>query len=170
MVLNIAEYPNVVLKRTAAKVKRGDTPSLATFIDDMIETMVAAHGIGLAAPQVGLSKRLLVADLNGDRRAFLNPRIVRGGGNVVDEEGCLSFPGLYGMVARYEKVTVAYQDAALRSYVDEFEGLNARVLQHEIDHLNGVLILDRAEDHYLYEKAVIEEEEGKAAPSHVREL
>ena len=170
MVLKIVEYPNPSLKKNAAKVKRGDIPNLPRFIGDMVETMIEAHGIGLAAPQLGVARRLLVADIDGEQRAFLNPRVVHGSGNIVDEEGCLSFPGLYGMVARYEKVTVAYQDASFRAHTEEFDGLNARVLQHEIDHINGVLLIDRAEDHYLYEKVFALEEEGTQAATRVREL
>ena len=120
------------------------TDELRTLIDDMIETMYAARGIGLAAPQVGRSERVAVIDVEGDSPfAIINPQIVRNDSDLAKaEEGCLSIPDVYGDVARPEKVTVRAMDRDGREFELEAEGLLARCLQHEIDHLHGRLFLD----------------------------
>jgi peptide deformylase len=123
---------------------------------EMFETLMDANGVGLAAPQVGILQRLIVIYLpegydNEDdpeiRLALVNPEIVRAGGREWDAEGCLSFPDLYGDVQRYANVTVRAQDIDGKSHKIKARGLLARVLQHEIDHLDGILYFDRMEDY-----------------------
>jgi peptide deformylase len=145
-VLDILEVPDRRLTARSAAVERIDDELLG-LLEDMIETMYAAPGIGLAAPQVGVLKRAFVADLGGDgERApiyVINPEIVwRSETTNVAEEGCLSLPKQFGEVSRFDQVRVRHLDR--QGVVQEIaaEGLLARCLQHEIDHLNGVLFVD----------------------------
>lgn len=142
----IREYPDEVLTEPARKVGRKDLESVRQLIEDMADTMDEFGGVGLAANQVGESLRVILArDLEHDEtHYYLNPTITRGQGEELDEEGCLSFPELVGLIPRYEKVTVKFQDLELNTYKLELEGLDARIVQHEVDHLNGVTIRDRS--------------------------
>jgi peptide deformylase len=112
------------------------------LIEDMLETMDAARGIGLAANQVGVAKRVAVVDVDGDRFALINPRILESEGRDVAEEGCLSIPDIYADVARPDRIVVEALDASGTPYRKEATGLKARAIQHEIDHLDGILFLD----------------------------
>ena len=145
--LPLAYEGNTVLRKKAAQVRVVDS-LLAQFLDDMVETMHANNGVGLAAPQVGVSKRVIVADIyDGDPPIKLvNPRIVERSGQVNGLEGCLSIPNVYGDVDRAEKVVVKGLDEKGRPVTIECSGLLARVFQHEIDHLDGLLFLDRVHD------------------------
>ena len=116
---------------------------LATILDDMIETMYAADGVGLAAPQVGILRRYCVIDIGEGVIELINPVIVSTEGEQCDQEGCLSFPGEYGMVSRPEKVTVRAQNRNGENFTITGEGLLARALCHEIDHLDGIVYKDR---------------------------
>jgi len=120
------------------------TPEIRTIIADMIDTMYDEVGIGLAAPQVGISLRLVVvADAEArEARALINPVIAERGGEVTAEEGCLSIPGVFGPVTRAEWVRITAEDADGHPLAFRAEGLPARVLQHELDHLDGVLFID----------------------------
>ena len=142
----IVEYPAEVLAQSARRVGRKDLPHVRQLIEEMTEAMLAGGGVGLAANQVGeLVRVILVRDLDEDAvHYYLNPTIVEGRGDEMGEEGCLSFPGLAGLIPRYEAVTVKFQDLELNTYRLELEGLAARILQHEIDHLNGITIRDRS--------------------------
>ena len=142
-VLKVRKYGDPVLRRRAEPV--GEiTPAIRAAVDDMIETMYDEVGIGLAAPQVGVSIRLILVD-DGSRgpRALINPTIVGRGGSIRGEEGCLSIPGIFGEVERSEWVRVEAQDAEGHPLAFETRGLQARVIQHEMDHLDGVLFIDR---------------------------
>lgn len=124
------------------------TPEIDKLIDDMIETMYAAPGIGLAAPQVGVSLKLFVIDLSLGKdpaalQVMLNPEFVERDGMQLEEEGCLSIPGFTATVARPKKVVVRGLNRALEEYTIEGTGLLARALQHEVDHLNACLFVDR---------------------------
>lgn len=145
-VLKIEMLGSDVLRRKAAEVE-GPDPEMETFIDDMFETMYDARGIGLAAPQVGVSKRIIVVDVNEpDVKPFalLNPRIVESGATPDRaEEGCLSIPGVSAVVERPATVVVEGLDRFGQPVRIEAEGMLARCLQHEIDHLDGVLFIDR---------------------------
>ena len=116
---------------------------LATILDDMVETMYAANGVGLAAPQVGILRRYCVIDVGEGIIELINPVIVSTEGEQCDQEGCLSFPGEYGMVSRPEKVTVRAQNRNGENFTITGEGLLARALCHEIDHLDGIVYKDR---------------------------
>jgi peptide deformylase len=148
MVFTIVKYPDPVLSRPARRIEKGEL-DLHQLYADMVETMDAAHGIGLAAPQVGKGIRFIVAqDLAGRQTLGLaNPRIVEfSATKEVGNEGCLSFPDVWGDVERSISIVVRYQDLDFKPREERFSGHFARVLQHEIDHLNGVLLIDRAID------------------------
>jgi len=111
----------------------------------MAETMYQARGVGLAAPQIGITRRLVVIDPGENRLIqLINPRFLKKRGEVIDVEGCLSIPGLIGEVPRAEWVAVEYVDRHGKTVQIEAEGFLARILQHEIDHLEGVLFIDKA--------------------------
>ena len=142
--LRILEFPDPRLRKKATPVDTVDE-ALNSLIDDMLETMYAAPGIGLAATQVDVHKRLLVADVSSDQtdpRVFINPVIVEKDGVTVTEEGCLSVPGYYEEVERAEHVRVRFLDRAGEEVEAELEGLLAVCVQHEIDHLDGKLFVD----------------------------
>ncbi|HZV96453.1 MAG TPA: peptide deformylase [Candidatus Nitrosocosmicus sp.] len=142
-VLNVRRYGDPILRQKAQPVE-AITPEIRKTLTDMLETMYYQVGIGLAAPQVGVSLRIILVD-DGPRgpRALLNPAIVDQRGSVRGEEGCLSIPGFFGEVERSEWVRVEAMDAEGRPLSFEAKGLQARVIQHELDHLDGVLFIDR---------------------------
>ena len=147
-ILNIEKLGAEVLRRRADEVVlSGEDPELDRLIEDMFETMYDANGIGLAAPQVGISRRLIVVHVNEEGEkpfALLNPHIVESGkAKEKGEEGCLSIPNMSAAVERPEAVTVEGQDAKGNTVRIEADGMLARCLQHEIDHLDGVLFIDR---------------------------
>ncbi len=142
--LNILEFPDPRLRKKAARVEAVDD-SIRELIDDMLETMYAAPGIGLAATQVDIHKRVLVADVSGDRsapHALVNPEILEKDGVAVTEEGCLSVPGYYEEVERAGHIRVRYLDREGADTELEAEGLLAVCIQHEMDHLEGKLFVD----------------------------
>ena len=147
-VREIKTYPEKVLKQKAAPVENIDG-QLQRLIDDMIETMYAAPGIGLAAPQVGVSKSLIVIDVSRKEEektpliVLINPVMKEADGEMESEEGCLSLPGYITIVKRAERVLVQGLDREGRPVQIEGEGVLCRALQHEIDHLNGTLLIDR---------------------------
>ena len=142
-VLNVRLYGDPVLRRVAEPVP-AVTPELKTIIADMVDSMWHQVGIGLAAPQVGISLRFVVMDDGkGGASALINPVITDRGGAVREEEGCLSLPGIFADVERSKWVRVSAQDEAGQPVSFEAQGLRAKVIQHEIDHLDGVLFIDR---------------------------
>jgi peptide deformylase len=143
-VLNVRKYGDPVLRRRAAPVERV-TPEIRRMIADMTDTMYEEVGIGLAAPQVGISLRLMVVGDEEGRgaQALINPVITEQGGEVTAEEGCLSIPGIFAPVSRAEWVRLEAQDEEGRPVSLRASGLRARVFQHEMDHLDGVLFIDR---------------------------
>jgi len=147
MVLNIKKYPEPILRQKALEVTNIDE-SILRLIDDMIETMLQAPGVGLAAPQVGISKRVIVVDLSGgseDRniQCFINPEIIDAFGSETGEEGCLSLPGEFAYVKRASNIVLRALDGKGIESKLELEGLPARIVQHEVDHLDGILFIDR---------------------------
>jgi peptide deformylase len=145
--LRLVTYPGPVLRKQAKSIKNVDG-KLIEIAGEMFEVMYENSGIGLAAPQVGISQRMLVLDLRQDGfpdYIMINPRIIRSEGSVDAEEGCLSVPELFGEINRAELVEVAYIDRDGEEQILQAEGLLARAIQHEIDHLNGVLFIDRLE-------------------------
>lgn len=147
-ILEIKRYPEKVLKEKALPVTNIDG-GVQQLIDDMIETMYAAPGIGLAAPQVGVSRRIIVIDVSvkeGEKIpliVLINPEIIMSEGEIESEEGCLSLPGYITTVKRAERVLVSGLNREGKEVRVEGEGLLSRALQHEIDHLNGTLLIDR---------------------------
>ncbi len=145
-VLPICKYGDSVLRDRAAEVTE-ITPELQVLINDMVDTMYAAPGVGLAANQVGVSKRLMLIDLSvGDDpsqlHVFINPEITETEGEIFEEEGCLSIPDFVEIVARPEWLRVKYLDREGKEQEMEAEGLMARAVCHEIDHLDGTLFID----------------------------
>jgi peptide deformylase len=141
-VLQLSVYPDPVLRLKAKRVKKVDR-SILKLVDDMVETMYATSGVGLAAPQVGVSLRVAVIELPGEETVVLvNPEIVKRSGEIDVTEGCLSVPGYRGDIKRPEKVTVKALDRNGKEFRIKGEGLMAEALEHEIDHLNGVLYID----------------------------
>jgi peptide deformylase len=130
-----------VLRQHSVEVKTVDD-EVRRLVDDMFETMDAAKGIGLAANQVGVARRVAVVDVEGDRFAMIDPRIVETEGQAAAEEGCLSIPEIYADVTRPERVVIEALDPDGNRYRKEAVGLKARAIQHEIDHLDGILFLD----------------------------
>lgn len=114
-----------------------------TLLDDMKETLHAAQGVGLAAPQVGVLRRIAIVEFEDKFYELINPRILKSSGGVIGEEGCLSVPGVRGKVKRPETITVTYLDRAGKRHKEEITGILARVFCHEIDHLDGVLFVDK---------------------------
>jgi peptide deformylase len=145
-VLKVRKYGDPVLRRAAEPVGEV-TPEIRLIIADMTETMYDEVGIGLAAPQVGIAKRLIViADEEGRGvQALLDPAIVDRGGEMTGEEGCLSIPGVFAPVTRAAWVKVEARSVDGKPLTINARGLRARVLQHEIDHLDGVLFIDRVD-------------------------
>lgn len=139
----IRRDPDPVLRKVAKPVRRVNR-QVRDLLDDMLEAMRRARGVGLAAPQLGISRRVIVVDVGDGPVELINPEIVHVEGSETAVEGCLSVPGLVGDVPRYRKVRVSGLNRHGRQVWVEAEGLLARALQHEIDHLNGVLFLDRA--------------------------
>lgn len=141
--MNIVTLGNEVLRQRAKEVDRIDGETVR-FVRDMLETMAAAKGIGLAAPQVGVAQRIFVVSIADDvPRVFINP-VLKGVSPQTSlyEEGCLSIPGIYADVRRPEMVSVEALDERGKPFQLDAEGLLARVIQHELDHLNGVLFID----------------------------
>jgi len=143
----ILKYPDPVLKRKAEAIA-AVTPEVRQLAEDMLETMYASEGIGLAAPQVGESIRLIVVDVTGPEKreeplVIVNPEIVCSAGEVVSDEGCLSVKELRSEVTRAETCTVRGLDLDGNAVEIEAEGMKSVCLQHEIDHLDGVLFIDR---------------------------
>lgn len=143
-VRNIVLYPSPVLGKTAEPVEKFDR-ALASLVRDMFETMDAHDGVGLAAPQVGVSKRLFVLcePESGRTLCAINPEITSGEGRETGEEGCLSIPQVYAPVARYARVHLQYTDEQGVAQELDAEGLLARIIQHENDHLDGKVFFDR---------------------------
>jgi peptide deformylase len=146
-VLPIRKYGDEVLRLPATPVTEIDE-ALHKLIDDMIDTMYAAPGVGLAANQVGVSKRLMLIDLSVGKRpdelhVFINPEIIESEGEITEEEGCLSIPDFVEVVTRPERVKLRYLDRSGVARTMWGDGLMARAMCHEIDHLNGMLFVDR---------------------------
>ncbi|AYO30402.1 peptide deformylase [Biomaibacter acetigenes] len=139
---NIRKYGDEILRKKARDVTVFDD-NLKTLLEDMAETMKDANGVGLAAPQVGILKKVVVIDVGNGLIELINPEIVFEEGEVVEVEGCLSIPGVNGEVARPQKVKVKALDRNGKKIEIEGEDLLARALCHEIDHLNGILFVDK---------------------------
>lgn len=153
MILPIYAYGNPVLKRRTEEID-SEYPDLHDLIKNMWDTMYNADGVGLAAPQVGRSVRLFIVDTEqlekeepdapGIKKVFINAQIVEeNGDNWTYEEGCLSIPNVRGDVERQSYIKIEFQDENFETYIEEFSGVNARVIQHEYDHIEGILFTEK---------------------------
>lgn len=153
MIYPIYVYGQPVLRQVAKEISF-DYPNLKTLIADMFETMKVSEGVGLAAPQIGLSIRLFVVDatsmaeeepaLKDFRKVFINPKILeRWGEETIFNEGCLSLPGIREDVKRESIIRIAYYDEDFKPHEEVYDGFAARVIQHEYDHIEGILFIDR---------------------------
>ena len=143
-ILEILEMPDPRLRTVAKPVEKFDS-DLSKLVGDMIETMYEARGIGLAATQVNVHRRLLVLDVSEEQdspRVYVNPEILGTEGIETCEEGCLSVPGIYAEVSRAEKILVRAQDRNGEAFEETLDGMHAVCLQHEMDHLEGKLFVD----------------------------
>jgi len=141
----ITYYPDVVLKQTAKKIDKIDD-GIRKLVKKMTDIMLENKGIGLAAPQAGISLQLFIISLNASRenvRVYINPTVTPAGSLDTLEEGCLSVPGVYTHIKRYKKATVTATDLDGNQFTEDADGLYARALQHEYDHLQGLTIADR---------------------------
>lgn len=154
MQLTVYAYGHPVLKKIANEISREEFNSLGNLVEDMYETMYKTSGVGLAAPQVGLSVRVFVVDTvqvkeelkieNPIKKAFINPVKIEEWGKMWGyEEGCLSFPDINANVDRPENIRIKYLDENFVEHVEVFNGFNARVIQHEYDHLDGILFVEK---------------------------
>lgn len=144
-VLEVKTAGDPVLKKVCEDVKKIDK-RFRKFLDDMAETMHKYEGIGIAAPQVGISLRAVVVEVDKKRYDLINPEIISREGSVIDTEGCLSCPELFGDVERAEKIRVKFINRFNKEKEMDAEGLLARCIQHELDHLDGKLFIDIAKN------------------------
>ena len=151
---NIVKYGDEILTKVCRPVEKFDE-KLSTLLDDMYETMEDANGVGLAAPQVGLLRRIVVIDVGEGRIELINPEIIKTSGEQDGAEGCLSFPGEFGMVKRPMKVRAKFQDRNGEWYEIEAEELLARCIMHETDHLDGKLYVD------IMSRELFDEDDGE---------
>ena len=153
MILPVFAFGQPVLKKKAIDINH-DIDGLEVLIKNMWETMYAAHGVGIAAPQIGLSIRLFIIDSiqimeegkkeEGIKKVFINAQIIEETGDLWSyEEGCLSIPNIRGDVERQQKVRIQYLDENFEKHDEIYEGINARVIQHEYDHLEGILFIEK---------------------------
>lgn len=155
MILPIYIYGHPILRKVAKEIDTTNYPNLQELIDSMYETMYKADGVGLAGPQVGLEERIFVVDMEpvadddhpefkGFKKAFINAQITEKTGELEwVEEGCLSIPGIHEKVPREERIRIQYLDEGLQPHDEEYTGYMARVIQHEYDHLDGIMFTDR---------------------------
>ncbi|MEH7084696.1 peptide deformylase [Neobacillus drentensis] len=150
-ILKVVNYPAEILEQTCKKVVKFDR-KLAKVLDNMYDTMIEYDGVGLAAPQIGLDQRIAIVDIDDELGTIemINPVILETAGEQTGPEGCLSFPGLFGEVTRPNIVKIEAFDRKGRKYTLEAEGFLARAIQHEIDHLDGILFTTKV-SRYLEE-------------------
>jgi peptide deformylase len=152
MIYPIVAYGDPVLRKKASFIDRS-YPELEKLVDNMFKTMYASSGVGLAAPQIGLSIRLFVIDASpfkeeepaadGFKRIFINAEVLNQEGEKKRfNEGCLSIPGIRGDVERKPRITIRYQDLNFDTHTETYEGIKARIIQHEYDHIDGILFID----------------------------
>jgi peptide deformylase len=151
-ILEIRKAGDELLKKIADPVEKIDHKT-KKLLDDMAATMYNFDGVGLAAPQVGVSKQIIVIDVGDGLLELINPQIIESAGNELTDEGCLSVPFMSGKVERFAKVTVTALDRNGRKIcVKDAQGILARALQHEIDHLHGILFIEKAQSLQMLER------------------
>ncbi len=146
----VVKIPNPVLRQRAKEVPKV-TKKVQHLIDDLIKIMRKANGVGLAAPQVGVSQRVIVVSPHGSKPvAMVNPKVIKSEGSYLGQEGCLSIPGLYGDVTRPNYIEVEAMDRKGTTMRYKLEAMEAKIVQHEIDHLDGVLFIDKVDEATLH--------------------
>lgn len=146
--MTVLKNPNQELRKISSPVQLKDvaTPTMQELVNTLKATMKKENGVGIAAPQVGIHERVIIAETEAGPTAFINPEIIETSFKMVDsEEGCLSVPGVWGVVQRHRSVKVKALNEQAEEVVLKANGLLAIIFQHEIDHLNGILFIDRAE-------------------------
>jgi peptide deformylase len=154
---NIRQFGDPILRKECKPIKLV-TPRTRILAADMLDTMYAANGVGLAGPQVGIVKQIIVIDIGEGPLVMLNPSILESSGEQTDSEGCLSYPGKAADVTRPNYVKAEYDDLDLTHHIIEGEGLLARAICHEIDHLHGIIYTDHANGE-VYDTKYEEDEE-----------
>ena len=156
----IIELGDEKLRKTSKRVEKFDL-RLRLLLKDLTDTMYKAEGVGLAAPQVGILRRVAVVDVGEGLLELVNPEVIRSEGEECGQEGCLSIPGRRGLVVRPEKVTVRAQDSKGELFEVEGEGFSARALCHELEHLDGILYVDKMEREIFEEEELEDDEDGE---------
>ncbi len=147
MTLKVITYPNEILREVSHEITVEETksPQMQAFFNDLAQTMVKEDGVGIAAPQVGKNIRVIAVNTKSGPEIFINPKITfRSSTKIKGEEGCLSVPGVYGIVERYKKINVSALNKHGEEIIPDTDGFLSIVFQHEIDHLDGILFIDRA--------------------------
>ncbi|ACV63127.1 peptide deformylase [Desulfofarcimen acetoxidans DSM 771] len=160
-IYNIVEVGDPVLRQKANPVKNINS-SIHKLLKNMADTMYDAKGVGLAAPQIGISKRVVVVDIGEGLLELINPRIIKASGQETDTEGCLSIPGTLGQVPRASKIQVQALNRNGEQVEYHVKGFMARAVQHELDHLDGILFIDKAESLRKQFEDVVLENKAKA--------
>jgi peptide deformylase len=146
----VVKIPAPVLRQKASEVTKV-SKKVQQLIDDLFRIMKKANGVGLAAPQIGVSQRVIViAPIGGKPAALINPKVLKAEGEYTGQEGCLSIPGLYGDVTRPDYVEVEALDRKGRTIRYRLEGMESKIVQHEIDHLDGILFIDKVDEATLH--------------------
>ena len=169
--MRITKLGEEILRKKAEPVLPEEiNDELRSFINEMFDSMIQANGVGLAGPQAGISKRLFVVIADDDiRRVFINPQIISTSSNMTDyEEGCLSIPGVYEVIKRPEKVTVQAFNEKGKPFTLEADGLLARIIQHENDHLDGFLFIDRGDK--VFAQKIVDKFNKKAEKAETKRL
>lgn len=139
--------PQLRIKSEEVSAERINTPEMKLLIKELKETMIKENGVGIAAPQIGVHDRVIIAEIDSIATAFINPVISNRSFRMIDsEEGCLSVPGTWGMVKRHRSITLTALDEEGNEVVLKPQGFDATIFQHEIDHLDGILFIDHAKD------------------------
>lgn len=170
--LRITKLGEEILRQVAVPVKEEEiNDEFRSLIAEMFETMDAANGVGLAAPQVNINKRFFVLMADDDvRRVFINPQIISTSGDLVDyEEGCLSIPKIYEVIKRPSKVTVQALDENGKKFTIEAEGFLARIIQHEYDHLEGIVFIDKGDPDFAKQTEEIMQKRSKRYLEKIKE-
>lgn len=158
----IVKEPDPILRQKSKPVPK-ITPNIHKLLDNMADTMYDAQGVGLAAVQIGILKRVIIVDIGGEDGQLyelINPEIIQSSGEQVGPEGCLSIPGLNGDVKRFDRIKIKGLDRDGHEVIIDAEGYLARAFQHEMDHLNGILFTDIAET--IYERELLTDDEQQS--------
>ncbi len=141
----VLTYPNAFLKKNSEDVSLPLKEEDCKLIEDLKDTCTVEGGVGISAPQVGINKNIIIVTHDGELKALINPEIISFSADEIkrEREGCLSFPGLQALIKRYESIKIKYYNEEGVIKLEDFHGFTARIVQHEIDHLTGVLMIDR---------------------------